>query len=98
MIRINDKYGIEVDEANYMLVRFRIAGEKSKNVGQEEVITLGYFSTLEGVLKAALKNVEMETLGAKDYSLEEALKVVMAIRDSYGGLLNRVLGYEKETN
>lgn len=97
MIRINDKYGIELDEANYILVRFRVAGEKSKNAGVEEVITIGYYSTLEGVLKAALKTVEMETLASMDCDLEEALKVVIGIRESYDGLLNKVLGYERET-
>lgn len=95
MIRINDKYAICIEDQNYILVRLRIAGEKSKHAGTEQPVTLGYYSSFESVLKGALKAVEMDTLDSVDFTLREALKAVTAIRDSYGELLKKVLEYRE---
>lgn len=95
MIRINDKYGIKVEEENYVLVRLRIASEKSKHAGTEQRVTLGYYTSLESALKGALRFVEMDTLESGDFTLNAAIEAVTAIRDSYGELLKKALEYRE---
>lgn len=94
MIRINNDYGIDIDDMNYTLFRFGIAGPKSKKPGEETKTILGYYSSIESVLSAAIKYMEKDALSEGEYSLTAALKKIVEIREGFGGLLKKVLEYK----
>lgn len=95
MIRINKDYGIDIDGLNYTLLKFGVAGPKSKHPGEETKTTMGYYSSIESVLTAAIKLMEMDVLGEGEYSLTAALKKIVEIREGFGGLLKKVLEFKK---
>ena len=76
MIRVNDRYGINVDECDYSVVQFITAGEKSKKKGEEYTRTMCYSSTFTGAIKAVNKYMVRDALAENDMSLNEAVRAI----------------------
>ena len=76
MVKVNDKYGIQVDEYNYAVMQFKTAGEKSKNKGEEYSECIAYCSTFTGAIKDINKRMVRDKLSASDMSLDEAVRAV----------------------
>lgn len=80
MIRINDDYAIQVDQTNYVLVRLGTVTKKdSKNYGEETSSTVGFYSTLDNALYAAMREIQRDALMDGDMSLGEAVSEVRRI-------------------
>lgn len=54
-IQLNEKYFINSDERNYILVKKRIATQ-GKNKGKEILVNVGYFGNVEHLLKRLVEN------------------------------------------
>ena len=91
MIRINDRYGIEVSSNDYSLVKF---GEvkKGKNQGGERRNYIGYYNTLDGAMYAAMCAIQHDKLAEKDYTLPEALDEVRKIHADCKEMFFRIMG------
>lgn len=76
MVRVNDKYGINVDEYEYTVVQFITAGEKSKKKGEEYAKSMCYCSTFTGAIKAINKYMVRDSLADHDMSLDEAVRAI----------------------
>lgn len=72
MIRLNDKFGIEVSDKSYVLCRLRVSTGK-KNKGETYSAPLGYFTGLGEALNAFRKEVIREGLKDGILSLSEAV-------------------------
>lgn len=60
MLKINEKYYLDSDSVQYILIEKSIVKkEKSKNYGKETFKTVGYYGTLES-LKVALLEKEIK--------------------------------------
>lgn len=55
-VEINDDYRISTDPHNYILETKRVAGEKAKKPGMVMWDAVGFYSSLEGVIKGCLFN------------------------------------------
>ena len=75
MIIISDKYGIQVDPDNYTLVKRGVIKE-GKRAGEESAAALGYYSTLDNALYAALDKLERDELSKSDMSVGEAISII----------------------
>lgn len=78
MIRINDNWGIAVDENNYSPVRLRTTKK-----GEDASRRIGYYVTLQGAIGRVAEEMSREELMRTDMSLSEAVEV---IKKSYGEL------------
>lgn len=79
MIRVTDKYGIDMDSDNYILVNIGVRGEKSKKKGEEYQKTIGYYTTLESALEAVVRCTEKDYLSKEDIDLQQAVSVVKQV-------------------
>ena len=91
MIRLNQYYGIEVSANDYSLVKFGIS-EKGKNQGKETQNIVGYYSTLDKALYAAMVALQHDKLSEKDYTLPEALSEVRKIHADCKTMFARIMG------
>lgn len=56
MLKINEKYYLDSDSLQYILIKKSIVQKKdSKNYGKEIFENVGYYGTLEGLKKALLE-------------------------------------------
>lgn len=90
MIRLNDKYGIEVGET-YILYRIKMSNG-SKNKGKEYLIPTGYFTSLGGALNAFRKEVIKEDLRGEDIDLSQALAIIEASNKKVEDLITSATG------
>lgn len=93
MIRITDKYGILVDSDNYTLVRLGVI-LTGKNAGEETTNTLGYYSSLDNAIYAALDKIERDELGKDDVDLGAAVTIVRRLHRDMKDYLKKVLAHE----
>lgn len=96
MVRINDDYIIEVDSMNFTLMRDLHRKKKVRNTAGEEYevdafSTVGYFSTLSGAIKGAIKDMNVRKLGEGVHTLKEALEIVLENNRHFSELLESVL-------
>lgn len=90
MIRIDDTYFIDVDELIYTLKKKRI-GKNKKGEEIETETTLGYYSSLQKALTAAMKYDTMIKLSDGEYTLKEAISIVNEVSDRFNRLLDEVI-------
>lgn len=75
-IELDGQYYLETDESNFTLKELKVKGDKSKKGGDTYFITVGYYGTLQSVLKAYLKYaIRNSTYGGKEISTIEELIV-----------------------
>lgn len=92
MIRLNQYYGIEVSANDYSLVKFRTVEKQGKNHGKEQQSIMGYYSTLDKALYAAMVALQHDKLSEKDYTLPEALSEVRKIHADCKAMFARIMG------
>ena len=90
MIRIDDTYFIDVDELIYTLKKKRI-GKNKKGEEIETETTLGYYSSLQNALTAAMKYDTMIKLSEEEYTLKEAISIVNEVYDRFSRLLKEAI-------
>lgn len=90
MIRITDKYGILVDSDNYTLVRIGVIST-GKNAGEQTTSVLGYYSSLDNAVYAALDKIERDELGKSDIDLGTAVTIVRRLHRDVKDYLKRVI-------
>ncbi len=76
MIRINERYGIEVGEMSYTLVRFQLA-KTGKKKGEELTRPLGYYKSLRQTLEAFADKYVTDALKDGDMTLETAVNTIV---------------------
>lgn len=90
MIEIDDTYFVDVDELVYTLKKKRIV----KNNNGEEIetsTTLGYYSSIQKALTAAIRYDTMIKLFEEVYTLKEAISVANEVSDRFSRLLDGVI-------
>lgn len=73
MIRINDTWGIVIDENSYSPVRI---GTTKK--GEPRHSRMGYYNTLQGAIGRVAEEMSRDELKSRDMSLNEAVEVIKA--------------------
>jgi hypothetical protein len=79
MINIDDRFYIDTDPLNYIL-KVRRTKQKGKNEGQEAIIELGYYNTLDNALEGYIELKEKEAVSEGMLTVQEAIE---AIRQSH---------------
>lgn len=96
MIRINDDYGILVDDCNYTVVRdlHRMDRRKNRDGTYTEYPAykdLGYYSTLHTALKGLYRRMVVDKLCDNDESLSEAVEQMREIERRLEEKLDEVI-------
>ena len=82
MIKINDNFGIDADEHQFILKEFStIKDAESKNFGKPTEVVLGYYTTLANAINGLEKILSRRMVKIKDYTLKEAVEGIKAIHD-----------------
>ena len=71
MIKINDRWGIEVDEMSYSPVKLGVSKK-----GEPTSSRIGYYQTLQSAIGRVAEEMSREELKASDMSLDEAVEVI----------------------
>lgn len=79
MIKLFDNWVIDVDSTSYTLKRI-VSGKSKKGEPIERDDIKGYYSTLEGALKALGKEIVKDELKDGLYTLTDALDIVVEAR------------------
>ena len=75
MKKLNEKYYLDTDAYNYILVeRSIVHDKKSKNYGKETFKNVAYFSTLEGMYNEIIER-EIKLNPDLLYNLQEIIKL-----------------------
>lgn len=82
MIKINENFGIDADEHQFILKEFStIKDAKSKNFGKPTEVVLGYYTTLASAINGLEKILSRRMVKIKDYTLKEAVEGIKAIHE-----------------
>lgn len=82
MIKINDKFCIDADENQFMLKELTtIQDKESKNFGEERIVTLGYYTTLEGAIKGLEKILIRRAIRIKDFTIKTIVDEIRAVHE-----------------
>ena len=87
MIRLNDTYGIEVDDLSYTLVKISI-NKSGKHIGEESKKPLGYYRTLVQALESFCRKTTSDELQKGDMTLTEALKRIQKTNEELRRTIN----------
>lgn len=90
MIRIMDKYGIEVSDKCYAVGK--IGKSVDKKTGKESEILLhpSYCTSVASALNALRKRLHMDVVKSFDGTLEEAVSKINAIDDRFNAELAKI--------
>lgn len=90
MIRVLNKYGIEVSDKCFAVGKICTTTDK-KTGNQVEVLQApSYCTTVEAAIKSLRKRLHMEGLKSFDGTLEEAVKRVQAMDDKLNKELEKI--------
>lgn len=89
MIRVNDKYVIEVDSLNYTA---QIDTKKKDKEGNPVRKTIGYYSNIANAMKGIAENEVGEVLADGEYSLKEAIAEVKSIYGEFNHIFDLIVG------
>ena len=97
MLKINDKYYVDVDAYNYILIKKHIVTEaeasKRKNavVGAEEFKNISYHPTLLSALRKLSEIEKKKLIIESDYhkNLGEFIKDLEKMNDNFGAMLEK---------
>lgn len=96
MIRVNEKYVIDVDEQNYTVKEdlHRTETRKTKD-GIEYIVpmydTKGYYNTLQGALGGVRDLMLVNGLSEEDMPLEMAIRTVIEVNKIFTDTVNKVM-------
>lgn len=88
MIRVNDKYVIEVDTC----YTAQIDTKKKDKEGKPIRKTIGYFTNLSNAIKGIAENEVGEVLADGEYSLKDAIAEVKAIYEKFNHVFELIVG------
>ena len=93
MIQFNDEYYIEVESSPicYTLRRKQVSKPKDGSEPKIRYVCLGYFSTVEGVLRGLHEQIVTDRLEGGLFSLDSALAVIVETRKEVVGKINELL-------
>ena len=75
MIKITDKYYLDTDSCNYILIeRSIVKDEKSKNYGKEVFKNIAYFGSLEGLYNGIIEREIKENIELLN-NIEKVIKL-----------------------
>lgn len=93
MIKIDDKYGIDVSDNNYTLVRYRV----SEKTGEEQIQPIGYYNSMERACAGYVAKVDYDLFSGMNTTLDEAMKAFRSHREKISAVLSSVFGYSLNT-
>ena len=88
MVRVNDKYVIDVDPQNYTA---QIDTKKSDKEGNPVYKTIGYYGTLYAAIKGIAENETREQLVNGEISLADALTKVRSVYQEFEQLFTKIV-------
>lgn len=93
MVQFNDEYFIDVESRPICYTLKRRSFTKPKDGGEpkERFAVLGYFSTVEGVLRGLHEQIVADALSEGFYSLTEALTAIVEKRREVICKINELL-------
>ena len=83
MVRILEKYGIEVSEKCYAVGKIRNTTDKITGQPEEEIQSPAYCTTLEGALQALRRKMHLDAIKPFDGTLEEAVEKIRSLDDRF---------------
>ena len=89
MIKLDETYYIDSDDANFILCKQTVLGEKSKKAGECTYKNIGYFNTLNGALKSYANMLIRDKVSQTDMTLSAVLRVLKEINETIDNALNR---------
>ena len=81
MIKIGDRWTIEVEPYCYSLRELKIA-QKGDNAGNEYTVIKGYFSSLQEAMSRIYEEEVKESVESDDYDLKTIIAEMWAIKDA----------------
>lgn len=84
MIKINDKWGIVIDDLSYCPIRF---DKPVVSKGKTYYSKLGYYETLQGAISKVAEEMARDELKASDMSLSEAVRVIRECNEKIENLV-----------
>lgn len=90
MIRLTDRYGIEVGDCSYILYKIKVSGG-DKHKGKEYLTPTGYFTSLGGALNSFRKEVIADNLKGLDIDLSDAISIIKASNDKVEQLIKEAI-------
>ena len=90
MIRVLDKYGIEVSDKCFAVGKICTTTDKKTGRQIEVLQAPSYCTTVEAALKLLRKRLHMEGLKSFDGTLEEAVKRVQAMDDRFNKEMEKI--------
>lgn len=88
MIKFRDKFIIDADENNIIIRELGTVQDKtSKNFGEETVVTLGYYGTLEGALLGLEKILIRRSIRDKQHTLKSIVEEIRALHNELKSLI-----------
>lgn len=73
MIKVNDEWGIVIDDLSYCPIRL---DKPVVSKGKEYYAKQGYYKTLQGALERVAEEMSRDELKASDMSLSEAVRII----------------------
>lgn len=97
MIKVNEKYLIDVDNYNYTVYENKPSTyfDKSKNKEATNYPVVGYYSSLYKALLGVRDRMVRDELKNLEGSLEEALRVVNNITSDFQSVMERILAEQE---
>ena len=94
MIKIDDRYSIEVDADCYTARFDRGYTITDSKTGEEKasIETLGYYGTLDRAVYACRKDAIKKRLKSRDYTLKEAIAEIKAVTRRFEDALRNEVG------
>lgn len=90
MIRIMDKYGIEVSEKCYAVGKIGKSTNKKTGEVTEDLQHPAYCTSIASALKAVRKRLHMDAVKSFDGPLEEAIDKIRAIDDRFNAEVAKI--------
>lgn len=90
MIRVMDKYGIEVSEKCYTVGKIGKVTDKKIGEVREVLQCSAYCSTIANALNALRRRIHMDAVKTFDGTLEEAVDKIKAIDDRFNAEVAKI--------
>ena len=90
MIRIMDKYGIEVSDKCYAVGKIGKSVNKKTGEETEMLQSPAYCTSVQGALKSLRKRMHLEALKSFEGTLDEAVKKIQNLDDRFGKEMEKI--------
>jgi len=69
-LKLDERFVITTDQNNFVLSELKVKGKESKNDGEEYLVAIAYYGTLQFALRGYVKNsVRLDSDSIKDVKL-----------------------------